>query len=243
MLLLPVPKRGLVHVWKQQWKRTVCNNAGNGFNKENCLKYWQSEYQKLQRSEHWHSKASCQQERQGCICTGQQESACKHPARWMDAYIKHSPVPSKISVQVYLGVCSLALLHLIGKCVCVHAWALGLQSCYSPGSRVQENLSCRAEALWKDGEQVLALGQFVLLCIASHCGHPLDMQLSSCPGVANCVGLLWGDLGGGRFLLHFGSDCSVSICPLLPTVHCPRCKSSLHQEQGKCAGFSFSKTT
>lgn len=161
----------------------------------------------------------------------------------MDAYIKHSPVPSKISVQVYLGVCSLALLHLIGKCVCVHAWALGLQSCYSPGSRVQENLSCRAEALWKDGEQVLALGQFVLLCIASHCGHPLDMQLSSCPGVANCVGLLWGDLGGGRFLLHFGSDCSVSICPLLPTVHCPRCKSSLHQEQGKCAGFSFSKTT
>lgn len=47
MLLLPVPKRGLVHVWKQRWKRTVCNNSENGFNKENCLKYWPSEYQKL----------------------------------------------------------------------------------------------------------------------------------------------------------------------------------------------------
>lgn len=34
----------------------------------------------------------------------------------------------------------------------------------------------------------------------------------------------------------------VNSCPLLPKVHCLRSKSSLHQEQGKYASFSFNKT-
>lgn len=89
--------------------------------------------------------------------------------------------------------------------------------------------------LWKDGKHNYHVPWLEQLYTSLLCGHSLDLQLSLV--LQSVTGLFCGDLGGGGGCMDLSSECSSKQLPTSPLSTLPTRKSSLHQEQGKCAVF------